>query len=71
MKAIMEFDLPADAWEHETATNAHTYRRALADVLETLRAKIKYGGPEDAAILPYCEGLRDSIYSNLDGAPEP
>ena len=71
MKVIMEFNLPEDAYDYETSVHAYTYRRALAEALENLRAKIKYGGPEDAAIQPFAEQLRSDIYTGLEGAPEP
>ena len=60
MKAILEFDLPDDQDEYDLHTNARQYHNALFDLMNYLRAKVKY---ED---LPEAEyKLADKIYEDF------
>ena len=43
MKAILEFNLPEDKWEHETAVSAADMRLALCDLDMYCRSLVKYG----------------------------
>jgi len=48
MKAILEFDLPDDAGEHDRAVHALDWYLAVYDIVQELRRRVKYGdaGPE-------------------------
>lgn len=43
MKAILEFTLPEEQEEYETAANAHYYRAALQEIRQYLRNLVKHG----------------------------
>jgi cell division septum initiation protein DivIVA len=46
-KGILEFDLPEEQDEFETATNAYSYRIALDDIYNNIiRQRTKYGYSE-------------------------
>jgi hypothetical protein len=42
MKAVLEFDLPEDNKDFETAINGHKYKSAHWDFDQLLRSEIKY-----------------------------
>jgi hypothetical protein len=42
MKAVLEFTLPEEREEHETALNGPKYRAVLSDLSQFLRSKLKY-----------------------------
>lgn len=42
MKAILEFSLPEDAWEHRRAIEGAAYFSLLRRLDEHLRARLKY-----------------------------
>jgi len=42
MKAIIEFELPQDAIEHQTALDGWKWRMILNDVSESIRHDLKY-----------------------------
>jgi hypothetical protein len=44
MKAVLEFNLPEDQYEYDTANNASKYRSVLWDLDQYLRNKVKYPG---------------------------
>ena len=58
MKATLEFTLPEEREEFETAVNAGKHRSLLDDVLKVLRNEVKYG-----------QGMRgiDDIYKEICG----
>lgn len=43
MKATLEFNLPEDQREHETAINGHKWRLILSDLDNDLRLYLKHG----------------------------
>ena len=45
MKAILEFSLPDEAWEHQVALQAMAYYRALKEIDDYLRNRLKHGDP--------------------------
>lgn len=42
MKAVLEFNLPEDQDDFDTATNGWKYRSVLCDIDNFLRSKLKY-----------------------------
>jgi hypothetical protein len=42
MKAILEFELPEDQYDFDTASNGWKYRLVLCDIDDFLRNKLKY-----------------------------
>lgn len=65
MKAILEFELPQDASEHQTAIDGWKWRMILNDVLENLRLDLKYNNnlnPETAKSL---ENMRAFIIQRM------
>jgi hypothetical protein len=71
VKAILEFDLTEEAYQHESAIHGADYRRALADVLEELRNVAKYGGNKDETKADFADRLRTEIYDGLHEIPQP
>jgi len=51
MKALLEFTLPEEDYDFRTAQDAMAYRRALRDLDEYLRSKIKYGNEYQEAMI--------------------
>lgn len=43
MKATLEFDLPEEQDEFETAVNAHKFRGVISDFLNETRSLLKHG----------------------------
>ena len=43
MRAILQFDLPDDDTSHYDALHGSDYRRALNEIREMLRSKVKHG----------------------------
>lgn len=64
MKAIIEFQLPEDNWEFETASNAAKYRIAISEILELIRKKLKYSelSNEEYGLL---ESIRTEILNDI------
>lgn len=59
MKAILEFDLPEDEYQHTCAVRAQDLNLALYDIDQLLRSKLKY---EDGKVTPeFLEDLRMRI----------
>jgi hypothetical protein len=42
MKAVLEFDLPEENIEFQSAINGHKYKRAIWDFDQLLRSEMKY-----------------------------
>jgi len=64
MKAILEFNLPEDREEHETAIKAMEWKWALQSVDEYLRGIVKYG--DDPIKAEFAENARKMLYDELD-----
>lgn len=47
MKAILSFNLPADASEFERASHADDWYLAVYDIVDEIRRRVKYGGAGD------------------------
>ena len=64
MKAILEFNLPEDQIEFDTACKAADYKLILSDLDEQLRSFLKYGhtfkDPDEALQM-----VRDELYDLL------
>ena len=43
MKVTLEFTLPEDAWEHQDALQGPAYHRALREIDDYLRNRLKHG----------------------------
>jgi hypothetical protein len=69
MKAILEFNLPEETYEHQTAINAHAYRSALGDMDQRLRDIVKYGTTEAQSVRGMAQMLRDELHATMEGAP--
>lgn len=66
MKAILEFSLPDDQEEYETASNASKYRYVLTELSEHLRRRVKYAPDNQLEEVTLAlEGIRDMIYELL------
>lgn len=63
MKAILEFNLPEDAEEFDTATNAYNYYHALGEVEQYLRKLDKYDDRDNIPI----EEIREMFYNIVVG----
>lgn len=61
MKAILEFNLPEDNWEHESAVSAANMRLALCDLDMYCRTLVKYGDltPEQEEV---AQKIRDHLH---------
>lgn len=59
MRAVLEFRLPEEREEFETASDGWKWRSAVWDFDQMLREKIKYGGQEE--LVPVREALNDLI----------
>ena len=60
MKAILEFTLPEETNEHQTALEGGKWRAALEELDNWLRGIDKYGGE-----VPTAQGVRTKIYEIL------
>lgn len=66
MKSILEFSLPDDQEEFETAANAQKYRYVLSEFDSMLRRKIKYPAvDEPQVVLDSYEALRSLLHTLL------
>lgn len=65
MKAIIAFDLsdPSDREDFVTMQKANVYKFALEEILERMRAIIKYG--EDQKKSEYIEDFRTEVFEIL------
>lgn len=66
MTATLTFNLPEEAYEHQTAIDAYKWRMIVDDVLANLRQDLKYNSdnltPEEQKTL---ENMRKFIYRRL------
>lgn len=53
MKAILEFDLPEDNWEFQSAINGSKYKSAIWDYDQWLRSEMKYGDLDEKIYKAY------------------
>jgi len=66
MKAILEFNLPDESYEHDNAVNGYLWRRLVCEIDKQCREWIKYGCPHTSA-RDAIEAVRGMI---AEGAPE-
>ena len=68
MKAILEFDLPDDHYEHKAAIEGIKYMCVLTELDEWFRSKLKYDSTLDEKQYEVYEKsreqLRDIMYNN-------
>lgn len=64
MKAIIEFELPQDASEHQTALDGWKWRMILNDVSESIRHDLKYNDLPELAAKPL-DSLRGFIFQRM------
>ena len=65
IKAILEFNLPTDRYEHRLAIDAIKYRSVLWEMSQKLRATLKYqDNPPDYT--KACEDIRDWLHNELE-----
>lgn len=65
MKAIIQFDLPAESLEHQDALNGSQFKIIIGDLLNHIRSKTKYETPSKSKLQVY-EELREFILSELE-----
>jgi len=65
MKAILEFNLPEDSCEFNSAKNGVEYQIILQELDEQMRTKLKYTelSKKEAILL---ESLRELLYNSLE-----
>lgn len=56
MKAILEFNLPEESSEHQTAVDAAKWKGVLWDLDQWLRSQVKHGGKTEL------QPVRDQIH---------
>jgi hypothetical protein len=61
MKAILEFNLPEETEEFETASNGWKYKSVLCDLDNFLRGKLKY----DNTLTPEQDEAYDKVRTEL------
>lgn len=65
MKAILEFSLPEEMTEHQTAIDGHKWCLVVEGTLRDLRSQIKYQDlPDD--VRAALEGVRSDIFDRID-----
>ena len=64
MKAILEFNLPEDNYEHETAVNAGKWKSVVYEITERLRSRIKYCETEEKA--SHFQEINKMLWEELD-----
>ena len=64
MKAIIEFELPQDAAEHQTALDGWKWRMILNETCESIRRDLKYNDLPDGAYKAL-DSLRGFIFQRL------
>jgi hypothetical protein len=65
MKATLEFELPQDASEHQTALDGWKWRMILNDILENLRQDLKYNNNLNSETAKTLESLRGFIFQRM------
>ena len=61
MKATLEFDLPEETEEFETASNGWRYKSILCELDNYLRSKVKYEDLDDRDYALY-EKIREQLW---------
>lgn len=67
-KGILEFTLPEEQDEFNTAVHASEYRAIIEDILNKTRNDLKHGSLTKAT-QDYLDKMRDEIYESLSGIP--
>lgn len=62
MKAVLEFSLPEEQQEFQTAVDAWKYRAVVEDLVEHLRGRIKHG-TMPARVRETYEKVRGELFS--------
>ena len=67
MKAILEFDLPDDQSDLESAINGYKWQLAMWDMSQYLRSKTKYAPDETSGeVIEALEKARDELFDILN-----
>lgn len=64
MKAILEFNLPEETWEHQTAVDGPKWRSVVNEFTNNLRHEMDYGNLSPDA-LAFAERMRKWIFQEL------
>ena len=65
MKATLEFELPQDASEHQTAIDGWKWRMILNEVLENLRLDLKHNNNLNSETAKALENMRAFIFQRM------
>lgn len=65
MKATLEFELPQDAIEHQTAIDGWKWRMIVNEIIGNLRQDLKYNNNLHAEAGKSLESLRGFIYQRI------
>jgi hypothetical protein len=65
MKATLEFELPQDAFEHQTAIDGWKWRMIVNDISENLRTDLKYNNNLHHEAAKNLESLRSFIFQRM------
>lgn len=62
MKGILEFDLPEESGEHQTAIDGAKWKGVVWELDQWLRGHLKHGEPEKVTL----QEVRDKLYELLN-----
>lgn len=65
MKETLEFELPQDASEHQTAIDGWKWRMILNETLENLRHDLKYNNDLNSETVKNLESVRAFIFQRM------
>lgn len=65
MKATLEFELPQDASEHQTALDGWKWRMIVNETLENLRHDLKYNNDLNSETVRNLESVRAFIFQRM------
>ena len=65
IKAILEFNLPTDQYEHMLALNAPRYKSVLLELAQHIRSTLKYEEHSEEYTRAY-EVIREKLYTELE-----
>ena len=67
MKAILEFDLPDDQYDFESAINGYKWESAMWEMNQYLRSVTKYASDETSAeVIEALDKARDELFKILN-----
>jgi hypothetical protein len=65
MKATLEFELPQDSGEHQTALDGWKWRMIVNETLENLRHDLKYNSDLNSETVRNLESVRAFIFQRM------